>query len=190
MADLVTITAYKGFRGITNTTDDTRLNVIVPSVSNLVKTYCGRSFIDYYSSDKVQEFSIKWPQNVVFLSEIPLVSITSVEEYKNQSEQADYQTLTSTQYEYDTNLDAVYRIEGGARKDFPMGINSVKVTYKGGYSSLPEDLKLAVIDLITYYLKEEHKPEKNHSSFTIRNNNAEPDFPDHIKRVLDLYRDG
>lgn len=189
MADLVTINAYKAFRGITGTTDDTRLNVIVPSVSNLVKTYCGRNFIDNYSVDKVQFFSIKWPQNVVFLNEIPLVSITSVEEFKNQQEQDTYQTLTATQYEYDTNLDAVYRIEAGARRDFPMGINSVKVTYKGGYSALPEDLKLAVIDLITYYLKEEHKPEKNHASFTIRNTGAEPDFPDHIKRVLDLYRD-
>jgi hypothetical protein len=190
MADLVTINAYKAFRGITGTTDDTRLNVIVPSVSNLVKNYCGRSFIDYYASDKVQTFSIKWPQNVVFLSEIPLVSITSVKEFESETEGAAYITLTADQYRYDTNLDAVYRIDAGYRKDFPQGINSVEVTYKGGYSSLPEDLKLAVIDLITYYLKEEHKPEKNHSSFTIRNVNAEPDFPDHIKRVLDLYRDG
>lgn len=190
MADLVTINAYKAFRGITGTTDDTRLNVIVPSVSNLVKNYCGRNFIDNYSVDKVQYFSIKWPQNVVFLSEIPLVSITSVEEFESEAEGSAYQTLTADDYRYDTNLDAVYRIASGTRKDFPQGINSVKVTYKGGYSALPEDLKLAVIDLITYYLKEEHKPEKNHSSFTIRNNTSEPDFPDHIKRVLDLYRDG
>lgn len=190
MADLVTINAYKAYRGITGTTDDTRLNVIVPSVSNLVKTYCSRTFIDYYSTDKVQKFSLKWPQNVVFLNEIPLVSITSVKEFESETEGSNYITLTSDQYQYDENLDAIYRIEAGHRKDFPKGINSVEVSYKGGYSALPEDLKLAVIDLITYYLKEEHKPELNHSSFTIRNTAAEPDFPDHIKRVLDLYRDG
>ena len=57
----------------------------------------------------------------------------------------------------------------------------------------PHDLKLAVIDLITYYLKDEHKERRtlggasiqNQSSTSQRNNVA---FPDHIKRVLDLYK--
>ena len=58
---------------------------------------------------------------------------------------------------------------------------------------MPDDLKLAVSDLITYYLKDEHKERRtlggasiqNQSSTTQRNNVA---FPDHIKRVLDLYK--
>jgi hypothetical protein len=52
---------------------------------------------------------------------------------------------------------------------------------------------LAVIDLITYYHKDEHKERKvmagasiqNSASTSQRNNVA---FPDHIKRVLDLYK--
>jgi hypothetical protein len=90
----------------------------------------------------------------------------------------------------DNFLEAIYRIEAGRRQDYPEGINSVRVTYKGGYAALPSDLRLAVTDLITYYLKEEWKPEKNQGTFTIRNDGAEPNFPDHIKRVLDLYKDG
>ena len=65
--------------------------------------------------------------------------------------------------------------------------------YKAGYASLPSDLQLAVFDLITYYLKDEHKERRsiagasiqNQSSTSQRNNVA---FPDHIKRVLDLYK--
>ena len=47
----------------------------------------------------------------------------------------------------DTDLDAIYRI-GTA---WPTGPGSVKVQYKAGYSTVPADLKLAVIDLVTYY---------------------------------------
>jgi len=54
-------------------------------------------------------------------------------------------------------------------------------------------LRLAVTDLITYYLKDEHKERRtiagasiqNQASTSQRNNVA---FPDHIKRVLDLYK--
>jgi hypothetical protein len=188
--DLVTVNQYKSYRGVVGNTEDIRLNVIVPSVSTLVKNYCGRSFIDYYSTNKVEYFSMKWPQNVVFLAELPVNSLVSVEEFESEQEGTSYVTLTSSQYMLDTALDAVYRIEGGRRQDYPQGINSVRVTYRGGYEELPNDLRLAVTDLITYYLKEEWKPEKNQGSFTIRNGNAEADFPDHIKRVLDLYRNG
>ena len=70
------------------------------------------------------------------------------------------------------------------------------VVYTAGYdgaSNLPGDLQLAVIDLITYYNKDEHKARQtiagasiqNQSSSSQRNNVA---FPDHIKRVLDLYK--
>lgn len=189
MADLITLQEYKDFEGIEGNNDDTRLNALIPAVSALIKSYCNRTFIDYNSSDKVEFFSIEWPQNVVFLSEIPLIAITSVEEAETPYEDANYVTLTSAQYEYNTDLDALYRIQDGVRKDFVTGINSVKVTYTGGYSSVPADLLLAVVDLITYYLKKEHKPELNHASFTIRRATDEPDFPDHIKRILDLYRE-
>lgn len=185
--ELLTVTQYKSYRGITGNTEDTRLNIIVPSVSTLIRNYCGRSFLDYVSTDKVDTFSMKWSQNVIFLSEIPIISIVSVEELESE-ESSNYVTLTNNQYKVDTFLDAIYRIENGRREDYPEGINSVRVTYRAGYAALPSDLKLAVTDLITYYLKEEWKPEKNQGTFTIRNEGAEPDFPDHIKRVLDLYR--
>jgi hypothetical protein len=188
--DLVTVNQYKSYRGISGNTEDTKLNIIVPSVSNLVKNYCGKSFVDHYTTNKVEYFSMKWPQNTVFLSEIPILQVVSVEEFESEEEGSSYTTLSAAQYTVDSNLDAVYRIEGGRRQDFPQGINSVRVTYKGGFATIPLDLRLAVTDLITYYLKEEWKPEKNQGVFTIRNDSAEANFPDHINRVLDLYRNG
>ena len=67
------------------------------------------------------------------------------------------------------------------------------MTYTAGYETTPEDLKLAVFDLVTYYHRNEHKQRMNQGPAAINNpgstslrNNS--DFPDHIKRVLDMYR--
>jgi hypothetical protein len=69
----------------------------------------------------------------------------------------------------------------------------VRVTYTAGYAETPLDLRLAVVDLVTYYFKGEHKQRQtlagatiqNPGSASVRNSVA---FPDHIKRVLDLYK--
>jgi hypothetical protein len=184
---LLSLAQYKLQRGINSTTDDAKLNTILASISALVKNYCGRSFIDYYSVNKVEKFSLKWEQKAVFLSETPIVNVVTVKELDEGTNNT-YTTLTSSQFVVDNNMDAIYRVENGEFEYFPTGINAVEVTYTGGYATTPEDLKLALVDLTTYYYKDEYKPELNHSSFTIRNPTSAADFPEHIKRVLDLYR--
>tara|TARA_X000001382_G_C3149497_1_gene172521 strand:- start:355 stop:939 length:585 start_codon:yes stop_codon:yes gene_type:complete len=192
MADLITLEDYKEAEGISTPKDDLKLNALIPSVSQLVKTYCGTSFVDYYSSNKIETFSINWATNLVQLTETPLVSIVSVEERDDYS--SSYTTVPATEYFADTTLDAVYRVSTqGGKKNWPGGPAAVKITYKAGYAACPADLKLAVIDLITYYHKDEHKERKvmggasiQNSASTTQSNNVA--FPDHIKRVLDLYK--
>ena len=192
MADLITLEDYKEAEGISTPKDDFKLSALIPSVSALVKTYCGTSFVDYYTSNKIETFSINWNTNLVQLTETPLVAIVSVEERDDYS--SSYTTVPTTEYFADTTLDVIYRVStSGGAKNWPGGPAAVKITYKAGYDTCPADLKLAVIDLITYYHKDEHKERKvmagasiqNSASTSQRNNVA---FPDHIKRVLDLYK--
>ena len=194
MADLVTLSDYKDAEGIGSPKEDLRISRIIPSVSQLVKTYCGNSIIDFVSSDKTEEFDIYWDTFAVQLTESPVISITSVQERSGYDQS--YTTLTTGAYEFylDKRTDSVIRTnESGTRLNWKHGVGSVKVVYRAGYSSTPDDLKLAVFDLVTYYLKDEHKERRtlggasiqNQSSTTQRDNVA---FPDHIKRVLDLYK--
>ena len=60
MADLITLEDYKEAEGISTPKDDLKLGALIPSVSALVKTYCGNSIVDHYSTDKVETFSINW----------------------------------------------------------------------------------------------------------------------------------
>ena len=194
MADLVTLSDYKDAEGIGSPKEDLRISRIIPSVSQLVKTYCGNSIIDFVSSDKTEEFDIYWDTYAVQLTESPVISITSAQERSGYDQS--YTTLTTGAYEYylDKRTDSVIRTnESGTRLNWKHGVGAVKVLYRAGYSSTPDDLKLAVFDLVTYYLKDEHKERRtlggasiqNQSSSTQRDNVA---FPDHIKRVLDLYK--
>jgi hypothetical protein len=192
MADLVTVQDFKDAEGLTGAKDDDRLNILVPQISELVKRYCGTSFVDYYSTDKTEVVNITENTSVIIVSESPLVSVTSVKERTGPTEA--YTTLVVNQdYYVDTTFDAVRRVTGNGSKNFQKGFGSVELKYRSGYSAVPSDLKLAVHDLITYYLRDEHKSRRTiqgatleqQGSSSVRNNT---DFPDHIKRVLDLYR--
>jgi hypothetical protein len=160
-------------------------------VSQLVKTYCGNSLVDYYSTNKVEEFNIDWHTHIVQLTESPVNTVVSVEKRDSVSES--YTTVATTDYYLDKSTDSILYVTGSTYKNWPRGAASVKVTYTAGYSACPADLKLAVFDLITYYLKDEYKERRtlggasiqNQSSTSLSNSVA---FPDHIKRVLDLYK--
>ncbi len=194
MADLVTLEEYKDAENINTTKDDTRLSALIVSVSQLVKTYCANSIIDFYSTNKTETFNIDWNSHIVQLTESPIVEVSLVQE--RDSYQESYTTLTTTAHEYflDEKTDSIIRTNSGnTYKNWPRGAGAVRVVYKAGYASTPADLKLAIFDLITYYHKDEHKQRRtiagasiqNETSTSQRNNVA---FPDHIKRVLDLYK--
>ena len=192
MANLITLEEYKAFKKISNPSEDERLDALITSVSQLVKTYCGNSIIDYYSTNKEETFSVSWETNFIQLTESPLIRISAIEEMVSPG---NYNELSESEYFIDYNLDAIFRVDenSGAYLNWKRGAGSVRVSYTAGYASCPEDLKLAVVDLITYYHKEEHKERRtlagatvqNQASTSVRDSVA---FPDHIKRILDLYK--
>ena len=193
MADLITLQEYKTAEGITQPKDDARLNVLIPSVSQLVKTYCGNSFVDFYSSNKTETFTIDWGTYIVQLTESPVNAIVSVQERSSYS--SSYATLTTGAQEFILNstTDSIFRTTDSGYKNWATGVESVKVVYTAGYTAIPGDLKLAVLDLITYYLKDEHKLRQSIAGASLQNQGSSTQrdnvgFPDHIKRVLDLYK--
>jgi hypothetical protein len=200
MANLVTLQQYKDFAGLQGVKTDARINVIIPQITKVVKNYCGTSILDYYSSAKTEYFDVLDDRtNRIMLDESPVNTVTSVAERESQADS--YITLitgnsdSSGKYEYvvDTYTDSIIRTSDSATKYFAKGWQAVKVVYTAGYSATPEDLKLAVYDLIKYYLKDERKARmqiagamvENQVSSSIRGNTG---FPDHIKRILDFYK--
>lgn len=189
MNNLITLEDYKDSKGLSSGKEDLRIDSLITSVSQLVKTYCANSIVDYYDTTKTETFSIRWDTQLIELTETPLRRVSSIEEKQNGV----YVDLSEDEYFVDYDIDCIYRVgTDGGYKSWSEGPGSVIVRYTAGYETCPADLKLAVIDLVSYYLKEEYKVRQTLSGATretpettLRNGVA---FPDHIKRVLDLYK--
>ena len=195
MADLITRDEYKSLKNLSQSVkEDGRIDALIDSVSQLVKTYCGNSIVDYYSSNKTETFNVNWNTHMVQLTESPVNTIVSVQEREGYS--SSYSTLTTGAQEYflDTDTDSIIRTTtGSAYKNWPKGPGAVKIVYTAGYATAPKDLQLAVADLVTYYLKDEYKERRTMQGASVQNRGTSSmsdnvDFPDHIKRVLDLYK--
>ena len=191
MPDLITLEEYKTAKGIASDKEDGKISAVIPKVSQLVKTYCGNSLVDYYNTNDTEYFNIPWSQELIQLTESPIVDLVSVEERASIGE--NYTALTETEYYLDTTTECIYRVSdsGNRYTSFALGPGSVRVVYKAGYDGCPADLKLAVIDLVSYYVNSEHKQMKTQGAASVQNQGVSKqnsDFPDHIKRVLDLYR--
>ena len=195
MADLITKDEFKSLKNLSQSVkEDGRIDALIDSVSLLVKTYCGNSIVDYYSSNKTETFNINWNTHIVQLTESPVNTIVTVQEREGYS--SSYTTLTTGDNEYylDVDTDSIIRTTGGWEyANWPRGPGAVKIVYTAGWETTPKDLQLAVADLITYYLKDEYKERRSMQGASITNRGTSSmrdnvDFPDHIKRVLDLYK--
>lgn len=182
---LVTKAEYKAYAGITSTTQDTQIDAIIPRVSQLVKNICNRTFVDFTSDAKTEYFD--GGGTVYNLEEYPVLSISSVEysaDYGNT-----YETLTEfSDYVWAKKDDSIRAISSSG---FPYAPNAYRITYTAGYEVIPADLKLAVLDLVTYYLKNDMAVHSNRAqgSNTVQIEYVtSTNLPAHIKRILDIYR--
>tara|TARA_R110000822_G_scaffold40834_8_gene110771 strand:- start:1563 stop:2165 length:603 start_codon:yes stop_codon:yes gene_type:complete len=190
--DLISLAGYKTRAGISSSSEDSKLEAIIDSVSQLVKTYCGVSFVDFYSQPKTEYISNMYSTHLIPLTESPVRNIQSVKERSSPTHE--YKVLSeNSDYVLDSTTDSLFRVEGTGYASWASGPNSVQVTYTAGYEALPKDLVLAVVDLIAYYHKNEQKARQTIAGATLQNNSTTSrsdhiGFPDHIKRILDLYK--
>jgi hypothetical protein len=75
MADLYTVSEYKAYAGINSTNRDAEINLLRTQISSLIRTYCGRSFTDYYATEKIEYFDTTLGDNSIFPVELPIVEV-------------------------------------------------------------------------------------------------------------------
>jgi hypothetical protein len=210
MANLIEIDDYKLLQNITSSDQDFVLTNLVESVSQLVKTYTNNSILDNFETSsgkaaKVEEFSINYEEDYVQLTGTPVVvdrtlsggnQLKPIVVQERKSLSSSYTTLVEfSDFYFDSSTDCIHRTSVGSTtcKSLARGFGAVKVTYFCGYAATPADLRLAVMDLITYYFKDQNIRSRTMSGSSITNNSTTSQkgnvgFPDHIKRVLDLYK--
>ena len=134
MAKLITLQQFKDAEQITNPKDDYKLDRIIESVSQMVKTYCGNSIIDFHSTNKVEAFTVDWSTHALQLTESPVNNIVSVQ-IRDSVDQS-YTTVATAEYYLEEATDSVLYVSGSSYQTWPLGAGAVKITYTAGYSSL------------------------------------------------------
>lgn len=182
-ADLVTLQEYKIHNSINSTNQDAELKLLIPQVSELVKTYCRRTFIDYYDEAKTEFFDGGF--NNFLLKETPVVQVIAVSSSDDYGQT--YSKLTKFK-DWVQKSDQIISLDP---RGFPEKVNGYKVDYFAGYEAVPNDLKIAVLDLIYYYMRSDSAV---HSTKSVSPNTmqisyiTDSSFPAHIRRILDLYQ--
>lgn len=179
--ELITRAEYKAYANISSTNSDTEIDLLIPRISELVKTYCRRRFNEYVDETKIEYFNGNQP--CFILQETPILSVTSVEYSEDYG-----QTWTALTEFQDWVLDdyLIVSIDGL----WPKQLRGYRVTYNAGYETVPPDLKLAVLDLVTYYRQNDGAIHSNKAPGT---NAVQIEYvsttnlPAHIKRILDQY---
>lgn len=184
--NLITKNEYKAYAGINGTAQDAIIDALIPRVSELVKNYCRRTFVDYVEDARIDTFNGGY--NKFYLKEYPVLSVIGIE-YSTDYGQNYTDLVEYTDYIWNVEEDAIEYIL--SEDGFPKKINGYRVSYYAGYEAIPEDLKLAVFDLLTYYMKSDsisHTTRTPSSSTMQLEYITSATFPVHIARVLNLYR--
>ena len=191
MANLITKAEYKLYAGISSTNHDAEIDSLIPKVTALVESYCRRKFTYHVDEPKVEVFS--GGTDVFYLKEAPVLNVLSVENSqdfgKNYTELAefDYWVLDENAIRYTGRSEG---FDNFPKAVWPKFIRGYRVTYTAGFEEIPQDLKLAVMDLVKYYSRNDGAV---HSNRAPTGTGIQVEYitntqlPAHIKRVLDQY---
>lgn len=155
---ITTVAKCKAFRGIgsENTEHDAELERIIPAVQAFLEQECARAFeqatvteyhngMDYWSdADWWLNYSYRRGKNRIMVKRPPITSITSL--YDDPSRVFGSTTLIAPSYYAVTDDEAGFvQLDG---LTFRNGLRNIKITYVGGYPTIPLDLEQAAIEMV------------------------------------------
>lgn len=173
MAKLVSVADYKTYAGISGTGDDTVIDVLIDIASASVRRYCGRNESNGFESLARTETYDGNGGPFIQLREWPVASIDSIVE---RFDDGSTTTLESSDYRVEARTGLLYRL-GAASGRFPTdafgelvgntqfgyapcwtpGFLNFSITYTGGYSAIPDDLKFIVYRLVDWMYAERRR---------------------------------
>jgi len=199
MGNYISASEIKQFSNITyqdlgfasDTEYDAFIDSIISQIEKTIDNYCrvpsgffkagGLGFTEIHDWKEDGEIHTRY---------YPVLTLTKVElDYAGYNQAADWTEISSTYY-YAKNEYGIIKIIG---KTPGHAENSVRITYTAGYSAVPDDVKLAVLNLANRVLKMLFQQQYSISAvpgdIDVRINMAvEEAFTDEIRFMLAAYR--
>lgn len=148
----VTLNEVKGYLKISHSSEDTLLNTLIPSATNVLESYTGRWFI---SRDAVGEFdSIRVTGQEIYpfieIRRSPLLSVASVQnflggQYIDMTVNTDYEVKSYYSY---GRIVFFNSINVDDKKVYPL-----RTSFNAGFGNadaVPEVIKIAIMQMVNY----------------------------------------
>ena len=164
---LATVANYKAWAGINGNGSDAAITLMLAQAEAMVRRYAGRDLTNGFESASRTETYDGNGESVLQLREWPVASVATVEE---RDRGGTWTTLDATEYRLDTRTGQLHKINAmrgrimadyvGGGTNLAFGVHpswsadpaSVRVTYTGGYSTIPADIVAVVYLLIDHKL--------------------------------------
>jgi len=188
MADLISRTDYKDWKGVNSNNKDKDIDALLPMVSRYVKQYCHKTFIDGYGSPGLTEYFNSNDTEVV-LNEFPVLGSPAPTVSYSTDGGVTYTALVENT-DFFVDLDEGSITTGDGLKFYATTIKhkSLRVAYRAGFLNTPADIKLAALLLLEYFQKEQYISNKAVNANIIQT--FPPDkLPNHIRSILEGYRE-
>ena len=209
MANFASVSDVKNYIGNFPASDENLLTSLLTRTTKLIQQYVGRDLIqDTYTNIQRNGNG----QRILQVQNYPIVSVTNIYDDVTRTFGSDSLLIEDTGGLYST---AHYVIEGKGEIEntghiirldgvWTRGIKNIRMTYVGGYASVPTDLVQAQIDWTTYIYKNKDMrigvSSYRLGDFNIAfkdnvSRNSSGDIigpalpPDDIRMILDNYRD-
>lgn len=146
---LTSVANVKAYRGISVSTYDSLFELLINSISEWIEQACGNRVFLAPDSDATELHDGDWDATgrcKIFPKQYPIVSITSIEYKTGSHDNPTWVAFNASDYTYDANAGIIYFT--ASLSSIKPNRQNIRLTYKGGYSSVPSDLELACIKLV------------------------------------------
>lgn len=170
--------SLKRYLGSNTTRDDELLDSLIASVSKQISIYCGREFGSATYTDIFYLDEIIQPPIIVFLKNIPIISVESIT--------LDNVVVTDVEYRLNKQSGRFYIASLGSY----ISQNEIGITYKGGYSPIPQDIELATNLQCAFLYQRRDSVGISSVASSDGNITTKVDFEliPGVKEILDFYR--
>lgn len=142
MANLTSLANVKAYLSIGDSTRDGILNLLIPAASRAIEKACDRTFNEAtYADDR---YSGNW-QRTLQLRNYPVITFTGIWD-DSARVFASSSLIDSVNYSVDNETGQV-ELDGLI---FSKGVRNIKVSYTAGYTTIPADLELIAIKLVSF----------------------------------------
>ena len=135
---IATLAEFKSYLWITDSSQDTVLQLIIDWANKTIVNYIGRNI----ESDDYIEY-IDWnAQNSILLENYPVSGLTKIENNTWTLDNPVWEEVESSSYKLSPNDWRIFLLFNLIR-----GFQNYKITYTAWYTTIPADLKLATLKL-------------------------------------------